>query len=234
MQRDLVNQPGHRMLRLWYRNKPANSTERNAQCPWRLSYPSGHDEPRPSWTYHARSCKGVPMTTKFYTYHCKRVTTRCWKIWNGCTQQDYRDQIRFMTEHIPGLHVMTDIIVGFPTESDDQFLDTVSVLTSWEPESVNASKFWLTAYLTRAWNRCRPHCESTVETSARTVWNVPRRPATTVAKQERHCTVHGTKRCAGYWEDQYYRQVIMTRTRRRHGDCHREKSWHVRTVHLRV
>ena len=58
------------------------------------------------------------------------------------TQQDYLDQIQFMTEQIPGLHVMTDIIVGFPTEADDQFTDTISVLESTKPESVNISKFW--------------------------------------------------------------------------------------------
>ena len=58
------------------------------------------------------------------------------------TQKDYLDQIRFMTEQIPGLHVMTDIIVGFPTEADDQFIDTITVLESTKPESVNISKFW--------------------------------------------------------------------------------------------
>ena len=58
------------------------------------------------------------------------------------TQQDYLDQIQFMSNAVAGLHVMTDIIVGFPTEADDQFTDTIAVLESTKPESVNISKFW--------------------------------------------------------------------------------------------
>jgi len=58
------------------------------------------------------------------------------------TKQEYYDQINFMTQEVPGLHVMTDIIVGYPTENDEQFKQTVEVLEKTKPESVNISKFW--------------------------------------------------------------------------------------------
>ncbi len=39
--------------------------------------------------------------------------------------------------------IATDVIVGFPTESDDEFQDTVRFIKEIEPDVLNISRFWL-------------------------------------------------------------------------------------------
>jgi tRNA-2-methylthio-N6-dimethylallyladenosine synthase len=44
------------------------------------------------------------------------------------TREDYLNLVKEMREKIPGLTLSTDIIVGFPNETEEQFLDTVSLV----------------------------------------------------------------------------------------------------------
>jgi tRNA-2-methylthio-N6-dimethylallyladenosine synthase len=44
------------------------------------------------------------------------------------TQQEFLDLVRFMRDRIPELALSTDVIVGFPTECDDEYKDTLKVL----------------------------------------------------------------------------------------------------------
>jgi tRNA-2-methylthio-N6-dimethylallyladenosine synthase len=46
----------------------------------------------------------------------------------GYTQEDYRHIVAKIREHIPGCSVATDIIVGFPGETETQFMETHRVL----------------------------------------------------------------------------------------------------------
>jgi tRNA-2-methylthio-N6-dimethylallyladenosine synthase len=46
----------------------------------------------------------------------------------GYTQEDYRRIVAKIREHIPGCSVATDIIVGFPGETETQFMETYRVL----------------------------------------------------------------------------------------------------------
>lgn len=44
------------------------------------------------------------------------------------TREDFLDQIRNMRARIPRIVITTDIIIGFPTETDKEFEDTVNVI----------------------------------------------------------------------------------------------------------
>jgi tRNA-2-methylthio-N6-dimethylallyladenosine synthase len=46
----------------------------------------------------------------------------------GYTQEDYRRIVAKIREHIPGCSIATDIIVGFPGETEVQFMETYRVL----------------------------------------------------------------------------------------------------------
>ncbi len=50
------------------------------------------------------------------------------KMGRRYTRQKYLDLVKEMREKIPGLSLSTDIIVGFPNETEEEFLDTVSLV----------------------------------------------------------------------------------------------------------
>lgn len=56
--------------------------------------------------------------------------------------QDFDRQIQTFRLKIPEISIMTDIIVGFPTETPEEFFDTQTCLRRVSPEYTNVSKFW--------------------------------------------------------------------------------------------
>ncbi len=44
------------------------------------------------------------------------------------TREQYLDKVRKLREAVPGIGLTTDIIVGFPGETEEQFLDTLSIV----------------------------------------------------------------------------------------------------------
>lgn len=44
------------------------------------------------------------------------------------TREDYLDKIKMLRKHIPDIAITTDIMVGFPTETDNDFLDTMNLV----------------------------------------------------------------------------------------------------------
>jgi tRNA-2-methylthio-N6-dimethylallyladenosine synthase len=44
------------------------------------------------------------------------------------TSQEYRHLINYIRQEIPHATITTDVIVGFPTETENEFLDTISLL----------------------------------------------------------------------------------------------------------
>jgi tRNA-2-methylthio-N6-dimethylallyladenosine synthase len=57
------------------------------------------------------------------------------------TQEHYRDRIARIRETIPGVTLSTDIIVGFPGETDEQFQDTWDLLHDLEFEKVHVAMY---------------------------------------------------------------------------------------------
>ena len=57
------------------------------------------------------------------------------------TKEHYRDRIAKIRETIPGVTLSTDIIVGFPGETDEQFQDTLDLLRDLDFEKVHVAMY---------------------------------------------------------------------------------------------
>ncbi len=59
----------------------------------------------------------------------------------GYTQQDYRNLIERIRQRIPGCSIATDVIVGFPGETEAQFMDTYQVLADLRLDVVHIARY---------------------------------------------------------------------------------------------
>ena len=59
----------------------------------------------------------------------------------GHTAETFRDIVRKVRERFPQFTISTDIIVGFPSETKDDFEKTVSLLEETKPDIVNLSRY---------------------------------------------------------------------------------------------
>lgn len=59
----------------------------------------------------------------------------------GYTQQEYRDLIAKIRERIPGCSIATDIIVGFPGETEEQFMETYRVLADLKLDVAHLARY---------------------------------------------------------------------------------------------
>ncbi len=58
------------------------------------------------------------------------------------TAEDFKKIIQTLKKTIPNITITTDIICGFPGETDSQFQDTLTLIRETKPDNVNISKFW--------------------------------------------------------------------------------------------
>jgi tRNA-2-methylthio-N6-dimethylallyladenosine synthase len=59
----------------------------------------------------------------------------------GYTQQDYRDLVAKIRQRIPDCSIATDIIVGFPGETDDEFMQTYQVLADLKLDVAHLARY---------------------------------------------------------------------------------------------
>ena len=59
----------------------------------------------------------------------------------GYTQQEYRDLVAKIRERIPGCSIATDIIVGFPGETEEQFMKTYRVLADLRLDVAHLARY---------------------------------------------------------------------------------------------
>ncbi|NTU55733.1 MAG: MiaB/RimO family radical SAM methylthiotransferase, partial [Anaerolineales bacterium] len=59
----------------------------------------------------------------------------------GYTQQEYRDLVAKIRERIPDCSIATDIIVGFPGETDEQFMETYRVLSDLRLDVAHLARY---------------------------------------------------------------------------------------------
>jgi len=59
----------------------------------------------------------------------------------GYSQQDYRNLIEKIRERIPDCSIATDIIVGFPGETDEQFMETHRVLSDLRLDVAHLARY---------------------------------------------------------------------------------------------
>jgi threonylcarbamoyladenosine tRNA methylthiotransferase CDKAL1 len=58
------------------------------------------------------------------------------------TVQEFKDSVTAVRRGIPDLTLSTDIICGFPSESDSQFKESVELVREIRPDVLNISRFW--------------------------------------------------------------------------------------------
>ncbi|HNE70456.1 MAG TPA: tRNA (N6-isopentenyl adenosine(37)-C2)-methylthiotransferase MiaB, partial [Anaerolineales bacterium] len=59
----------------------------------------------------------------------------------GYTQQNFRDLVEKIRAHIPDCSIATDIIVGFPGETDEQFMETYRVLSDLKLDVAHLARY---------------------------------------------------------------------------------------------
>ncbi len=57
--------------------------------------------------------------------------------------EDFKKIIIRFRQEIPNITISTDIIVGFPTETEEQFKDSLNLIKEIKPDVINISRFWL-------------------------------------------------------------------------------------------
>lgn len=60
----------------------------------------------------------------------------------GHTVEEFLEVVDVFRKEIPEITIETDIIVGYPTETEEDFKKTVDLLKTLEPDAVNISKFF--------------------------------------------------------------------------------------------
>ncbi|MBI2102241.1 tRNA (N(6)-L-threonylcarbamoyladenosine(37)-C(2))-methylthiotransferase [Candidatus Woesearchaeota archaeon] len=58
------------------------------------------------------------------------------------TAEEFISAVCDFKEAVPEITIMTDIIVGYPTETDEQYQRTISAIRKTMPDCVNISRFW--------------------------------------------------------------------------------------------
>ncbi len=58
------------------------------------------------------------------------------------TIEEFDGQIRYLREKVPGITIETDIIVGYPTENEEDLEQTLEFIRRTKPNVVNMCKFW--------------------------------------------------------------------------------------------
>ncbi len=59
----------------------------------------------------------------------------------GYTQKDYRELVEKIRKKIPDCSIATDIIVGFPGETDEQFMETYRVLADLKLDVAHLARY---------------------------------------------------------------------------------------------
>ena len=79
---------------------------------------------------------------KFLHIPIQSGSNRILKLMNrGYASEDYVLLIEKLRKDIPNITIATDVIVGFPSETEKEFEETVKILKKTTPEFVNISRF---------------------------------------------------------------------------------------------
>jgi len=63
------------------------------------------------------------------------------KMGRTYTVEEFEEIVRAFRRKVPGLNLTTDIIVGFPGESDEAFQNTVELVKRVRPDKINVSRY---------------------------------------------------------------------------------------------
>jgi threonylcarbamoyladenosine tRNA methylthiotransferase CDKAL1 len=63
------------------------------------------------------------------------------KMKRGHTVENYRNIVKSFRKAFPEITIATDVIIGFPSETNEDFLKTIDLLKETEPDIINSSKY---------------------------------------------------------------------------------------------
>lgn len=55
---------------------------------------------------------------------------------------DFRDIVNFLREKVPGVNILTDLILGFPTETEEDFQETIKLVEDYKFSSLFINQFF--------------------------------------------------------------------------------------------
>ena len=59
------------------------------------------------------------------------------------TVEEFMKIVQTLKENIPNISISTDVIVGFPRETEEDFKKTIELIKQIEPEILNISRYWI-------------------------------------------------------------------------------------------
>jgi len=92
-----------------------------------------------------RELAGIMRNGKFFRFLHIPVQSGSEKVCKDMgrkhTVRDFGEAVAFFRKEMPDITIATDIIVGYPTESEEDFKETIELLEKIRPDVVNLSKF---------------------------------------------------------------------------------------------
>lgn len=64
------------------------------------------------------------------------------KMRRGNTNKEFLELVEELKKKVPEITLATDIIVGFPSETEDDYWQTLELVRKTSPDAVNISKYW--------------------------------------------------------------------------------------------
>ncbi|WP_457639691.1 tRNA (N6-isopentenyl adenosine(37)-C2)-methylthiotransferase MiaB [Persephonella sp.] len=106
----------------------------------RIRFTTGH--PRDLDEETIRAMAEIPQVCEYLHLPIQAGSDRILKAMDrGYTQKEYLEKIELLKKYIPDIALSTDIIVGFPGETYEDYLETIKVLKEVEYDQVFAFKY---------------------------------------------------------------------------------------------
>ncbi len=106
----------------------------------RIRFTTGH--PKDLTEGIVKAMRDIPQVCEHIHLPVQAGSTRVLKLMDrGYTKEEYLEKIQMLREYVKGITFSTDIIVGFPTETEEDFEDTLDVLQRVKFEQVFSFKY---------------------------------------------------------------------------------------------
>ncbi|MFN3814419.1 MAG: tRNA (N6-isopentenyl adenosine(37)-C2)-methylthiotransferase MiaB, partial [Aquificaceae bacterium] len=106
----------------------------------RIRFTTGH--PKDLDERVAKAMADIPQVCEHIHLPIQSGSDRVLKLMDrGYTKEEYLEKVQMLKEYVKGITLSTDIIVGFPSEEDEDFKETLDILKRVKFEQVFSFKF---------------------------------------------------------------------------------------------
>ena len=129
------------------------------------------------------------------------------------TAGDFKKIVSEFRNNIKGITISTDVIAGFPTETEEAFLHTIKLLEKTTPDGLNISRYWTRAGTKAA--EMKQHPGSLTNQRSRIINNVFRKIALENNRQwigwEGIALISEKAKSGGFWvaRNFAYKQILV-------------------------